>query len=651
MPQSEISRMRQTAEDAPSAPLILPARQSSWLSRPFRASGRGACALAAVLTWLTLVAASTAAVQIADLNPLTTRGALFPLAVGGLAALVLAAVAWWRSSELVAAVAAGALAAWVWFIMFQGLHGTPFPFDGLSGDAGRLAALVTRYTVTWKPADQFVPSVPTEYPPLFPYVVGHLAAVVHHPGWELLGPGEALLESLTVLFGFLLWRRLVPGYLALLLAAVPPYTFPEPRKAFEILTYALGLPWALATFSRFRQAGGLHWLPAGVIVGLIVQTYQGFAVFGILGLAAMAVQGWRAATDRTAYVRHVALVAVVGFVVASWYLVPFIYGVLVLHSQRVDDLFVSGEIHTDPLGISMFTAHPIGLINAIGLAGLVVLRRRWWAAPMLALAVGTLAYRYLYLAVFVLTGHTGNFDYTSRLLAPLLASAGILTLATLAGTAAQRMTLPNPRRTAVVITVATLVVFTASEALDWLPTPIGVEDTATHPLNGAPNQASYAHTEILPNGQRVRYADTHFRVAVLLAAPISQLVHRVLGPGVRPRTLSYSERLFAYVPWNGYAGTARLAANSFTHWDDRHAALVRLAAVTDPAAFAQASRHTRYGAIDVFVLSEGADGTWNWDDVRFAPSVFVARYWRVLHLAHHTVVAVRKPGPSAGRGL
>ena len=601
-------------------------------------------ALVAVATWLVLVLVCAAAVHVANVNPLTTRGALFPLAFGAVAAIVLLAIAWRRPSENVAAVGAGTLAAWVWCILLQALHGTPFPFDGLIGDSGRLTAMVTRYTVSWKPVDQIVPSVPTEYPPLFPYVVGHLANVVHHPGWTLLGPAEALAMSLAVLLSFLLWQRLVPGGLALLLAAIPPFVFGEPRKAFEILTYAVGLPWALATFSRFRQAGGLPWLPAGIIVGLIVATYQGFVLFGILGLVAMVVMGWRAAADARAYARHVLLVVVTGFVVASWYLVPFLYGVLVLHAKRVNDFYVAAEVHSDPLGAHLFTSYPIGLLNTIGLAGLVVLRhRRWWAAPMLALAAGTFVYRYLYVAVFVLTGHTGNLDYTSRLLGPLLASAGVLTLATVAVVAARRVKLPDLRRLTAVVAAAAVVIITVGESHIWLPTPIGVADEVTSATGGRPDSASFSHAAILPNGDRVRYADTALDAPTLLIPPITQTVDRLLGRPARPTTLSYTEGLFAYLPWDGYIAVSREASNSFEHWDDRHAALERLAAVTDPTAFAAASQHTKYGGIDVFVLSDGGAGTWDWNDVRFAPSAFAAQYWEVLHLPHDTVVAVRKP--------
>jgi Arabinofuranosyltransferase N terminal/Arabinofuranosyltransferase A C terminal len=617
----------------PAAPPGRPGEGARWL----------VLSAVAVVTWLILVATIAAVVHLADANPLTTRGALFPLAGGALGAMALAALAWWRSSDLIAAVGAGALASWVWFILLESLRGTPFPFDGLVGDAGRLTAMVTRYTVTWKPVDGIVPSVPTEYPPLFPYVVGHLAGLVNHPGWALLGKAEALTMSLAVLCGFLMWQRLVPGHVALVLAALPPYVFSEPRKSYEILTYAVGTPWALATFARFRERGGLHWLPAGIIAGLIVQTYQGFVLFGVLGLAALVMMGWRTSASRRAYLRHVALVTVVGFAVASWYLVPYIYGMIVGQAQRVNDLYIADEVSADQLGMGLFTRFPLGLICAIGLVGLVVLRRRrWWAAPILALVAGAFAYRYLYLALFALTGHTGLLKDTSWLLGSLLASAGVLTLAESAAAVARRVKLPDLRRAVVIVTAVAIVFIIAGDSRNWLPTPIGVMDVAGHPKIGAADTAAFAHAEIMPDGKRVHYPDTAVNAPTLLVAPITRAVYRLLGPNARPRTLSYTERLFAYLPWDGYAGAARSAANSLSDWDARRAALTRLAMVTDPAAFTQASRHTKYGAIDVFVLRQ-TPGPWVWNGVQFTPSAFAARYWEVLHLPHHTVVAVRKP--------
>ena len=43
--------------------------------------------------------------------------------------------------------------------------------------------------------------MPTEYPPLFPWLIARVADVAHKPGWELVGDAQALLMSLTVLAG------------------------------------------------------------------------------------------------------------------------------------------------------------------------------------------------------------------------------------------------------------------------------------------------------------------------------------------------------------------------------------------------------------------------------------------------------------------
>lgn len=124
--------------------------------------------------------------------------------------------------------------------------------------------------------------------------------------------------------------------------------------------------------------------------------------------------------------------------------------------------------------------------------------------------------------------------------------------------------------------------------------------------------------------------------------PIRKAVTGVLGRGAAPRTLSYDERLFAFLPWPGYIAVDRTAASSTTRWDDRHTTLAALAAVSDPDAFAQAAAHTRYGPIDVFVLRAGTDA-WTWNDIHFRPAQFSAAHFTVRSLPNNTVLAIRRP--------
>jgi hypothetical protein len=106
--------------------------------------------------------------------------------------------------------------------------------------------------------------------------------------------------------------------------------------------------------------------------------------------------------------------------------------------------------------------------------------------------------------------------------------------------------------------------------------------------------------------------------------------------------------LFAFLPWRGYIGVERSASGGPVRWDDRYAELTRLSEITDPAMFAQASAHTRFGPIDVFVLhSEKPDLVWRPlglpTTLRFQPGQFDSRDFVVVdHLPGSTVVAIRR---------
>jgi len=80
-------------------------------------------------------------------------------------------------------------------------------------------------------------------------------------------------------------------------------------------------------------------------------------------------------------------------------------------------------------------------------------------------------------------------------------------------------------------------------------------------------------------------------------------------------------------------------------WDQRAAQLRQLAQIRDPEAFAAAAADTKFGPIDVFVLTDHGS-TWKWNDIAFSPASFGADRFTVRHLPHSTVVAVRtSPGP------
>ena len=600
---------------------------------------------AAVAVWLVGVPLVVLGVHIVNANPLTSRGAVLPPAVGLFLVVVVVVAAVRVHTPILAGLAAGAAAVWVELCILSGYHGTPFGDSGLRGDAARFTAMVTRYTVTLLPVDAFVPSVPTEYPPLFPWLIARAADVVHRPGWSLVGHAQALLMSLTVLAGFLLWQRIIPAWPALLLAMAAPVAFGQPRKVYEIFTMAILVPCALAALCRFRRPGGLHWLPAGLVLGVILQVYQGYVLFTAAGLLALAVMGWRDARRRgqdRAFLLHLAGIVGTAVVVAAWYLVPFVHALLTIGGPRVNDYYVAGEITSDPLAVHRLIEGSLAPLTIIGLVGLLAFRRRrWWAAPLLALLAGAYLYRMVFLLVFVATGHTGYLDYTGRIISMLLIIGGILTAWTAAPIIAARLRRPFPPGIGIASAAGFGILAMATVWQVSTPSPIGSSDRAAHPTPGEPNLAAYAHVEPLPNGTLPQYHQPKLRITWFPTGPIEAAVDRRLGPGARPLTLSANEKLFAFLPWPAYVAVERQASNTFTHWDDRVAQLRALSQLTDPAAFAAASASTRYGAIQVFVLNEYRS-YWGWGPLKFDPHLFSPAHWWIERLPSNTVVAIRR---------
>jgi len=604
--------------------------------------------LLALLVWLACLPVAYVAVRlIRPGNPFDLRTAMIPVAVGAVVLVVTAVVTRRWQAEVVSGLAAGLFAGWVAFTMRVALHGTPFGPAGLGGDAGRMAAMANRYTTTWRSSDGIVPTVPSHYPPLFPWVVGHTAALLHMPAWQLLGSAETIAMSAAVVAGFALWRRLVAGPVALALSLVVPLCFALPQKGYEVLALAVFAPWALATFGE-PPRGRLHWLPAGLIFGLSVAWYWAYIAYGALGIAALAVLTWRASADRGRYLRHLALTRVVAAAVSSWYLVPYA-GWAFLHGVQEMDMFKGGGIESSLL--PFLAATPLAALEVVGLAGMIWYRRRtWWAVPILLLTASAYAYRLLYLTNFILTGHTGSMQDTPRLIEPLLATAGVLTVVQAAPGLIRRLTGDKPLPSGLpALGLCVVIAWTAVTLWQgWMP---GQLFPGNGPVASSPGSTLGAFQFPLPDGRYPRFDPPGTRVGWFPVDPIEADVSSVDGPNASPVTLSPSELLFAYVRWPGYLAVADTSAGATTQWFSRYAALARLARVTDPNAFAEQSAHTAFGPIGVFILHD-AGSRWTWaakgsvpeKPVSFTPAQFSRAHFVVFTgLPGHIVVAVRRP--------
>jgi hypothetical protein len=610
----------------------------------------GSAAFWAIAAWVVGLPLAALAVRIIDANPLNARGSMIPVAVAVFGGVVVIALYLRERSDAIVGLVAGAYAAWVGLTLTQSYHGTPFGSSGLRGDSARLAAMATKDTVHLWPVDTIVSSVPAEYPPLFPFVLARISNLTDRPAWSLIGHGEAVLVSAAVLVAFLMWRGLVPAPVALVLAVVPPWVFGEPRKSYEIVVLGAFLPWVLRTFAGLpRDRGGLRWWSAGIIGGLMVVTYQGPLLLGGLGIVAIIVMAWRRVESRRAYVLHLVGVAATALVVSCWYVIPFLYATFTLGGERVNDYYVSTSIVDDPMGVRYLSpfSDPPSLLSVVSLVGVVGLvwywRTTWWARPIGLVVAGLYAYEWLYMLVFITSGHTGYTQYTPRVTGIALASAGVLSVSAAAPRLVERLNATWRTALPIAVTAVVLVAAALAGIRDWMPWPPGLNDVRRTSVTQA-NLAAYAHAEPLPDGRKVRFSARQLNVAWFPAQPIHDIVTATLGPNARPVTLSIDERLFAYYPWPGYLGVERLAANTWTHWDDRKAELQRLSKITDPAEFARASANTKYGEIDVFALRARRAG-WAWGDVIFAPTAFDSAHWVVNPtLENGVVVAVRRPG-------
>jgi Arabinofuranosyltransferase N terminal len=609
--------------------------------------------LAALIIWIVCLPVAFGLASLGPANPFLLRVAMVPVvvAIGGV--IVVGIASRRLPADLASGIGAGLFGGWVAFTLRVALHGTPFGFDGLAGDAGRMADMANRYASTWRSSDGIVSTVPSHYPPLFPWLVGRTSALINVPAWKLLGPAEAITLSFVVVAGYILWRKLLPGPLALAVTLPVLLCFSLPEKAYEILALAVFVPWAIATFGDPPRGRRLHWLPAGLIGGLSIVLSWAFIIYGALGIVALAVLTWRTSPDRARYVRHVVLTVIVSVVVASWYLVPYLGWGFLHGSKQVDDLFQGGGIQDSPL--LFLTPSPLGVLELIGVIGLLWYRGRvWWGRPLLLLTASAYAYWLLGLAAFSLTGHTLLLQDTPRLIGPILAAAGVLTIVHTAPLITRRFSVRSVPAGLPALALCLLVVWTAITAWQgWMPggpTPAG--GLYQPAVSTAWNESTAAFATPLPDGSYVPVAakrDIHD--AWFPTDPVKNDVTSVLGASATPVTLSTAEELFTYVNWPGYIAVSMGAAGTNTDWPARYAALQKLSRITDPAAFAAASARTAFGPVDVFILQRSSPTRWTWQPIdapypvlTFTPAQFSPQAFTVFtNLPGNLVVAVRQP--------
>jgi hypothetical protein len=578
----------------------------------------------ACVTFLVAFPVGVLVVRTLDLNPLSTQGVAAPVAYAMLLMIMLVGLALVIRAEWLAGLAAGVFASWCGITIAANLVGTPFGYGSMGGDAGRMSALVTHFPTTWVPTDAADPGLPTEYPPLYPMLIGRVAAWTGQEAWTMLGSAQALVVALAVLAGFLLWRRLVPAGVALALSGTVLIGVSEPSKANEILVLSVFLPLVLATFAPPRDVRPLNPILAGLLFGLMVPLYPNFLILGILGIALVMVFGWRAAGAPRAYLVHAVMTVGIAVVLSLWYLGPLILAYSHGKTQVVADLFKSGVLAGGQFPLFGSSSVLLFTLQVTGAVGIVALwRRAWWARPMGLLLGGVLIVKAVMLLRFVVTSHSFMLLYVPYLFKFAVAAAGVLTLWEvwqLRG-AGWLERLGSPRRISGVLAVAALVavIAQASWAL-WLATPPGSVDANGAGTSTTASMATQAHNEYLPDGAPPHYA-ARFMTSGLPANEIYGLIDADLGRQADPVVLTTDQRIFSFRSFRSYLPPNRESSNALTRWDDRKKIIDRLSGMRSADQMAPALAATEFGPIDVLLL-QVQDNRWMFRKVAFSKSAF-----------------------------
>ncbi len=599
----------------------------------------------AVLTWLAGAAIAVMVVRVAKADPVAARGALLPVTLGALAFVAILVYLLRRGArfaESAFGVLVGGYAAWVALVTKAALHGTRMGYGGLHDGAGRLAAAATRYTSSWGSADAYLPNLPAADPPLYPWLTGRVAHVIGVPAWQLQQNAEVLWLSGVVVIAFILWRRLVSAPVAAVVALLAFVAGSSPVSPHAALALAAAVPWALATFGD-PPRGRLHWLPGGLVGGLIMLTYPAHLAPLLPGIVLIAWWSWRSTTDRRAYLAHVAGVVVTALALASWYLVPYLLAVVGAGLPAGTVLDQPAPPGDPPL--PFLELSPIGVLQLVGVVGLVLgAGRSWWARAFAALAAGVYVWYLLALLRFVLTGQASLGDDVSGVLTAVLVAAGVFTVVDAFGLLARNRLLAAGRRVAAVLAVALLVWTSVGLWRAWMPTPVAGPNPRVAPAAARP--ADLAQAEPLPDLTRSRFAPT---VADPDAVPITRIQQEVSGrrgQAFVPVCLSADERLFAVLPWYRYLAIDATTASPLSRSPERTGEVLRLAAEKDPARFADLAAGTAFGPIDVFVLRRGSaaranDLRWR-PDVVFSAAQFTPKLFDRVDLDNGYVLFVRR---------
>lgn len=365
----------------------------------------------------------------------TTRLAL--LLYGCFVVLVFAipAAAIRRRRELLSVLGFAAMLAGLLFGLFSM---TPFGLNSYLGDQHYVLAAIEKYSTTWRWVDFNYAHLPTYYPPLYFYVLGRIAWLLHIPAYGMVKIGFLAAALVLPPIVYRSWTPWLGKMGAMLLVVLFFLSFPQEFmfKTYEFLTAALVLPWWLYYGERLNhvenESGKQRfwlWIVGGVLGALIFQTYYYwffilacYLPFSLIISASFGRKSWREGwSDFWRKVRLLALVALL----SAWYWVPLLVSALTVGYQNFQNRWLS----TGMIQINFFqllaTPEFIGLVLLAGLTYLVFRYERSRLHEILLNLTVTCFIWYLIGFVGILIG-TPNLHIKAWMLSDYVLLAGVV---------------------------------------------------------------------------------------------------------------------------------------------------------------------------------------------------------------------------------
>ena len=203
----------------------------------------------------------------------------FELGVGGFVGLLLLIFALPLPDEVRFELAVGTVGLFLTTALALMLKNTPYTVGAVTGDQRFYTYSVTKFAAYAGYVDAVYRDLPTFYPPLYYYILGRLAALLHVEPYHMMKTGLLATTFVMPYFSTWLWRRIVDYKLAVA-AAFVMVIYQQWFKPAEWLTLVLFIPWWLYWVEDVGQQrpvtwrGQLRWwLLGGLLGALIFQTY------------------------------------------------------------------------------------------------------------------------------------------------------------------------------------------------------------------------------------------------------------------------------------------------------------------------------------------------------------------------------------------